>query len=92
MGIKINDQIGENFVTKRLRQGDPLSPILCNIVVDMFTIIIKIAKLNGQIDGVVLHLVDNGISILQYVDDTLIFLDDNLDNVENLKLLLCAFE
>jgi hypothetical protein len=58
----------------------------------MFTIIIKIAKLNGQIDRVVLHLVDNGLSILQYVDDTLIFLDDNLDNVENLKLLLCAFE
>jgi hypothetical protein len=58
----------------------------------MLTIIIKREKLNGQIDGVVSHLVDNGLSILQYVDDTLIFLDDNLDNVKNLKLLLCSLE
>jgi hypothetical protein len=49
-------------------------------------------KLNGQIQGVVPHLVDNGLSILQYADDTLIFMDDNLDKAKNLKLLLCAFE
>jgi hypothetical protein len=91
--IKINDQTGENFVTKKeLRQRDPLSPILFNIIVDMLTIIIKRAKLNGQIDGVVPHLVDNGLSILQYADDTLICLDDNLDNGKNLMLLLFAFE
>jgi retron-type reverse transcriptase len=65
VGIKIKDQIKENFLTKKgLRQGDPLSPILFNIVVDMLTIIIKRAKLNGQIDGVVSHLEDNGLSIL----------------------------
>jgi hypothetical protein len=46
--IKINDQTEENFVTKKeLRQRDPLSPILFNIIVDMLTIIIKRAKLNG---------------------------------------------
>jgi hypothetical protein len=93
VGIKINDQIRKKFVTKKeLRQGDLLSPILFNIVIDMLTIIIKRAKLNGQIDMVVPHLVDNGLSILQYADDTLIFLDDNLDNAKNLKLLLCSFE
>jgi hypothetical protein len=93
VGIKINDQIRKNFVTKKeLRQGDLLSPILFNIVIDMLTIIIKRAKLNGQIDMVVPHLVDNGLSILQYADDTLIFLDDNLDNAKYLKLLLCSFE
>jgi hypothetical protein len=36
--------------------------------------------------------VDNGLSILQYADDTLIFMGDNLDKAKNLKLLLCAFE
>ena len=41
-GIKINDQIGQNFQTlKGLRQDDPLSPILFNIVVDMLAILIS---------------------------------------------------
>jgi len=31
-------------------------------------------------------------SILQYADDTIIFLDHDLEQVKNLKLLLCTFE
>ena len=75
MGIKVNDQIGSYFQTKKgLRQGDPLSPILFNIVVDMLAIIIARAKEDGQVKGVVPHLVEEGLSILQYADDTIIFL------------------
>jgi hypothetical protein len=36
--------------------------------------------------------VDDGISILQYADDTIIFMDHDLDKAQNMKLLLCAFE
>jgi hypothetical protein len=83
VGIKINDRIGYYFVTKKgQRQGDLLSPILFNIVAGMLTILIKRAKVNGQIQGVVTHLVDNGLSILQYADDMLIFMDDNLDKAK----------
>jgi hypothetical protein len=79
VGIKINDQVGEIFHTKKgQRHGDPLLPILFNIVADMLAIIINRAKNNGQIAGVMPHLVDNGLSSLQYADDTLIFMDDNL--------------
>jgi hypothetical protein len=93
VGIKINDQVGPNFQTKKgLRQGDPLSPLLFNIVADMLAILIKRAKLEGQIDGVVPHLVDDGLSTLQYADDTIIFLDHDLEKAKNLKVLLCAFE
>jgi hypothetical protein len=93
VGIKINDQVEPNFQTKKgLRQGDPISPLLFNIVVDMLVILIKRAKDDGQINGVVLHLVDDGLSILQYVDDTFIFLDHDIEKAKNLKLLLCAFE
>jgi hypothetical protein len=38
------------------------------------------------------QLVDGGLSILQYADDTILFLDDDLDQAKNLKLVLCAFE
>jgi hypothetical protein len=41
---------------------------------------------------VVPNLVDDGLSILQYDDDTIIFLDHDLKRAKNLKLLLCAFE
>ena len=65
VGIKVNDDIGHYFQThKGLRQGDPMSPILFNIVVDMLTILIGRAKENGQVGGLVPHLVDGGLSIL----------------------------
>jgi hypothetical protein len=93
VGIKINDQVGQNFQTRKgVRQGDPLSPILFNIVVDMLAILINRAKSEGQILGVIPNLVDDGLSILQYADDTLLFMDHNLDQARNMKLLLSAFE
>ena len=58
---------------KRLRQGDPLFLILFNVVVDMSAVIIARTKENGQIKAVVSHLVEDDLSILQYVDDTLLF-------------------
>ena len=36
----------------------------------MLAIMIERAKVDGQIEGVVNHLVDGGLSILQYADDT----------------------
>ena len=75
-----------------MRQGDPLSPILFNIVADMLAILINRAKVQGQIKGVIPHLIDDGLSILQYADDTILFMDHDLEKAINLKLLLCAFE
>jgi hypothetical protein len=69
-----------------------LSPILFNIVVGMLAILIKRAKDEGQIEGVIPHLVDDGLSILQYVDDTILFMEHDLEKTRNMKLLLSAFE
>ena len=41
VGIKVTDDVGHYFQTHRgLTQGDPMSPILFNIVVDMLTTLI----------------------------------------------------
>jgi hypothetical protein len=58
----------------------------------MLAILIKIAKSEGQIEGVIPHLVDDGLSIFQYADDTILFMDHDLEKAMNLKLLLIAFE
>ena len=38
------------------------------------------------------HLVDEGLSVLQYADDIIILMDNDLERAKNMKLLLCAFE
>ncbi len=53
---------------------------------------IKRAKDVGFINGVIPHLVDDGLSILQYADDTIIFLEHDLQQAKNLKLILSVFE
>jgi hypothetical protein len=81
INIKVNDQLGSYFQTKKgIRQGDPMSPILFNIVVDMLTVLIARAKKAGQVEGVIPHLVQDGLSILQYADEVL------LSNSQGLKL------
>jgi len=59
VAMNVNDEVGPFFQKKKgLRQGDPLSPILFNVVTDMLAIIIKRAKADDQIGGVVPHLVE----------------------------------
>jgi hypothetical protein len=45
VGIKVNNDIGNYFQTRKgLRQNDPLSPIIFNIIADMLAILIAHAK------------------------------------------------
>ena len=93
VAIKINDDVGHYIqIKKGLRQGDSVSPMLFNIVADMLAVMIERAKVDGQIDGVVNHLADGGLSILQYANDTILFMDHDLEKARNLKLILSAFE
>jgi hypothetical protein len=93
VGLRVNDDIGHNFQTRKgLRQGDPLSPILFNIVADVLAILIARAKNEGQIGSLIPHLVDGGVSILQYADDTIIFMEHDTEKAVNMKLILCIFE
>jgi hypothetical protein len=82
--IKVNDDIGHYFqIKKGLRQGNPLSPILFNIVIDMLAIMIEHAKSDGPFEGVIPPLFDGGLSILQYANDTILFMEHDLESAKN---------
>jgi hypothetical protein len=57
----------------------------------MLAILIARAKEDSKVDGLVPHLVDRGVSILQYAVDTIIFMGGNLDKDLNMKFILCIF-
>ena len=88
VGIKVNDQVGSNFQTyKGLRQGDPLSPILFNIVVDMLPMLPVIKFLEwSNIWSMMVYLSYNMLMILS------IFLEHDLQKAKIMKLILTAFE
>jgi hypothetical protein len=58
----------------------------------MLSTLINRAKEDGHVRGLIPHLIDGGISILQYADDTILFMENDLGQAANMKLLLCAFE
>lgn len=58
----------------------------------MLAILIVRAKESGQFRGVVPHMVDDGLLVLQYVDDTIIFSEHDPQEAKNMKPMLCAFE
>jgi hypothetical protein len=65
INIKVNDQLGSYFQTRKgLWKGNPMSPILFNIVADMLAILIARAKEACQVEGVIPHLIQDGLSIL----------------------------
>jgi hypothetical protein len=58
----------------------------------MLAILFARAKEENQFHGIFPHLIPEGLSILQYADDTVVFLDHNLEHAWNIKLLLTVFE
>ena len=58
----------------------------------MLVVMIQRANNAGQLVGVVTHLIDGGLSILQYADDIVLFMEHDLEKACNLKMLLNVFE
>jgi hypothetical protein len=75
-----------------VRQGDTLSLLLFDIAKDGLSLLIKKAQHDGIITGLVPYLVDGGLPILQYANNTILLLEDNLINSRNDKFNLCLFE
>lgn len=89
VAVKVNDQVGPYFETnKSLRQGDPLSPLLFNLAAEALTLLINRAVNCELLDGLGIND-DNKVAILQYADDTIFLIPDNLSFARNLKFILC---
>jgi hypothetical protein len=74
--INVNGEIGPFFWNARgVRQGDPLSPILFDFMVDALAAMLVKANSAGHIKGVVSHLIPGGVTHLQYADDTMILIE-----------------
>jgi hypothetical protein len=93
VSVKVNGVEGNSFTTwKGLKKGDPLSSLLFNFVVDVFTHILNKVASHNLIRELCLHHIPGGVISLQYADDTILFIENNLEMAKNLKWVLTSFE
>lgn len=91
--ISFNGTLGNYFTCKKgLRQGDPLSPFLFDLVADALNKMLKKAQAAGKLQGLGQFSNSTKILNLHFADDTLIFLEADPLMLENLKFLLLGFE
>lgn len=91
--VLVNGSPTPEFSLQRgLRQGDPLSPFMFNILGEFFHQLMEVAKEKGLIMGVKISTAMNNFTHLQFADDTIIFLSSDVDNVMNMKIILQCFQ
>lgn len=93
VSIKLNNEVGPYFQSyKGVRQGDPHSPFLFNLAVETLSKMTRNAQKEKLLTGLAPDLIEGGVAILQYADDTVICFEHDKDAAINLKLLLYVFE
>jgi hypothetical protein len=56
-----------------------IAPTLFNVAVNYLAKMIHTAQQNGLISGLAYHVIEGGCSILQYADDTILFIKDDVE-------------
>ena len=75
-----------------LRQGDPLSPFLFDLIVETLNNVIEKATMSGLWEGVEVSRGGPKITHLQYADDTIIFCPPKREYLLNIKKILILFQ
>ncbi|RVW63731.1 LINE-1 retrotransposable element ORF2 protein [Vitis vinifera] len=73
------------------RQGDPLSPFLFTIVVDVLSRLIVREKEKGVFEGFLVGRDRTRVSYLQFANDTIFFSRASFEELQSLKLILVVF-
>nr|XP_025703114.1 uncharacterized protein LOC112803876 [Arachis hypogaea] len=93
MSVLINGSPSKPFKIERdLQQGDPLSPFLFVLAVDVLHRMIREAVWNRRITPLLVERDNIELSHLQFVDDTILFYPSEEDTIKNYKWLLRCFE
>ena len=94
--ILINGSPTDFFGSSRgLQQGDPLSPLLFDIVMEALSRMLDVAASAGQFSGFSVGSTVGPsvmVSHLLFADDILIFCDVELTQIANLRVILARFE
>ena len=80
--------------TRGLRQGDPLSPLLFLVMMEVFNRMLKRAEDAGLIRGfqvVGSRGIGESVSHLLFTDDTILFCDANVEQILHVRMLLLCF-
>ncbi|XP_050225835.1 uncharacterized protein LOC126675263 [Mercurialis annua] len=93
LSVLVNGSPSKNFSMSRgVRQGDPISPMLFVLAVEgLKALFVKAVDL-GLIDGIHVDGYAEPISILQFADDTLLFVPKDMEMIRNLLRILRCFE
>ena len=93
--ILVNGSLEGFFGSFRgLRQGDPLSPLLFPLIMEVLSRILKKTKENNLIQGFHVGAVNSvgvRISHLLFADDTILFCDASKEQLLSIRLVLSCF-
>ncbi|OMO94054.1 reverse transcriptase [Corchorus capsularis] len=85
--IVINGKSSRMILPSRgLRQGDPLSPYLFLLVIDALSRLIQVGMDTGYIEGLKLAINCPEISHLLFADDSLFFMNANIENCKSCNM------
>ncbi|XP_016170819.1 uncharacterized protein LOC107613365 [Arachis ipaensis] len=93
MSVPINGSSSKPFKMERgLRQGDPLSPFLLVLVVDVLHRMVGEAARNRRVSLLLVGRDSIELSHLQFADDTILFCRPKEETIKNYQRLLRCFE
>lgn len=93
VSVLVNGSPTNSFPMERGdRQGDPLSPFLFLLAAEGLKCILDKASEVGLLHGIHLGNLGSDFSLLQFADDILIFVPDEVEMINNLKREFRCFE
>ncbi|XP_058756083.1 uncharacterized protein LOC131629310 [Vicia villosa] len=92
MSVLVNGSASKEFIMEKgLRQGDPLSPFLLVLVMEVLMVLLKKSKEIGEFRGFKIKG-ENEVDLLQFEDDTIIIAEGDIANLWSMKSILRGFE